>query len=53
MQKDQQKKRTLIIISDLSYFNIARNDVIKTEDTIDNSFDYEYYIKPLDEIDES
>lgn len=34
-------------------FNIIRNDVIRTEEMSDVDFEYEHYIRPLREIDES
>ena len=41
----------ILEIPNLPDLNIIRNDVIKIEGTKDSDFEYEYYIRPLEEID--
>lgn len=52
IEKEIEKAKKEGVIPLLPDFNIIRNDVIRTEDTYDADFEYEYYIRPLSEIDE-
>ena len=51
--KEIERARKDGVVPNLPDFNIIRNDVIRTEESIDGDFEYEYYIRPLHEIDEA